>query len=166
MIRIRPDERYIAEVVILLTTLGAKRAEFNAGKRARDLLEIKRVHHKIVDFNRDARHQGDGEAENRAIQMLMDENKLQTGEDDDLVLPQVFVDGIYIGDADEIQGLEDDSQLDGVLMRKICPNCGGNRTDQSPTGQCGSCWSKFSELMPGHITLEQVLEAWRQEDGE
>ena len=44
-----------SQVVILLTTLGAKRTEFNAGKRARDLLEIKRVHYKTVDFNRDAR---------------------------------------------------------------------------------------------------------------
>ena len=28
--------RYVAEVVVLVTTLGAKRVEYNAGKRARD----------------------------------------------------------------------------------------------------------------------------------
>ncbi len=54
-VKVRPDEEYTAEVVILITTLGTKRTEYNAGKKARDLLEIKRVHHKIVDFNRDAR---------------------------------------------------------------------------------------------------------------
>lgn len=30
--------RYVAEVVVLVTSLGAKRTEFNAGKRARDHL--------------------------------------------------------------------------------------------------------------------------------
>jgi hypothetical protein len=30
-----------------VTTLGTKRTEFNAGKRAKDLLEIKRVHYKV-----------------------------------------------------------------------------------------------------------------------
>ena len=31
-----PWLRYVAEVVVLVTTLGAKRVEYNAGKRARD----------------------------------------------------------------------------------------------------------------------------------
>ena len=54
-VRVCPLTDYVAEVVVLVTTLGAKRTEFNAGRRVRDLLEIKRVHHKIIDFNRDAR---------------------------------------------------------------------------------------------------------------
>merc|ERR1719343_689727 len=108
VVRVSPDPKYSAEVVILLTTLGAKRTEFNAGKRARDLLEIKRVHHKIVDFNRDARQVGTGEAENQAIQKLMVQGKLHTGDNDDLILPQIFIDGNYIGDATDLQGLEDD----------------------------------------------------------
>ena len=45
--------------------------------------------------NRDARLAGTGDAENKAIQKLMAENKLATGEDDDLILPQVFIDGNY-----------------------------------------------------------------------
>eukprot|EP00971_Amphidinium_carterae_P145293 2878891-Amphidinium_carterae.1 len=47
LVRVPPDTDYVAEVVVLLTTLGAKRTEYSAGKYARDLLEIKRVHHKI-----------------------------------------------------------------------------------------------------------------------
>lgn len=50
-----PDEKFTAEVLVLITTLGAKKTEFNAGRRVRDFLECKRVHHKIIDFNRDAR---------------------------------------------------------------------------------------------------------------
>lgn len=42
-VRVQPEVRYVAEVVVLVTSLGAKRTEFNAGKRARDLLEVKGV---------------------------------------------------------------------------------------------------------------------------
>jgi hypothetical protein len=46
-VKVKPNEDFCAEVVILVTTLGTKRTEFNAGKRAKDLLEIKRVHYKV-----------------------------------------------------------------------------------------------------------------------
>ena len=42
-VRVQPEVKYVAEVVVLVTSLGAKRTEFNAGKRARDLLEVKGV---------------------------------------------------------------------------------------------------------------------------
>jgi len=166
-VRVSPDPKYSAEVVVLLTTLGAKRTEFNAGKRARDLLEIKRVHHKIVDFNRDARQAGTGEAENQAIQKLMVEGKLQTGENDDLILPQIFIDGRYMGDANDLQGLEDDAALDGILLRKTCVKC--NDRGRSPESvQCQKCWEKFEEILPGLMTMQQVLQelALTGEDGD
>merc|ERR1719171_544289 len=154
-IRVVPLPEYEAEVVVLLTTLGAKRTEFNAGKRVRDLLEIKRVHHKIVDFNRDARQAGTGEAENRAIQTLMQQNKLHTGEDDDLILPQIFIDGNYCGDASELQGLEDDGQLHHILTRQKCVSCFAVRRPAEM--QCRTCWTKFEEILPGVNTIEEVL---------
>lgn len=155
-IRVPPDPKYSAEVLVLLTTLGAKRSEFNAGKRARDLLEIKRVHHKIVDFNRDARQAGTGEAENQAIQKLNMQGKLQTGDNDDLILPQIFIDGHYIGDANALQGLEDDRMLDDILLRRACMKC--NDTRRVPDSkQCVSCEEKFEEILPGLMTIEQVL---------
>jgi len=155
-VRVSPDPRYSAEVVVLLTTLGAKRSEFNAGKRARDLLEIKRVHHKIVDFNRDARQAGTGEAENQAIQKLMAQGKLQTGENDDLILPQVFIDGQYVGDANALQGLEDDKMLEDILLRRACMKCNDQRRAPDST-QCPCCREKFEEVLPGMMTIEQVL---------
>jgi len=153
-IRVTPDPKYTAEVVVLLTTLGAKRTEYNAGKRACDLLEIKRVHHKIIDFNRDARQAGTGEAENKAIQKLMDQNKLHTGKDDDLILPQMFIDGFYIGDATELQGMEDDNVLTEVLQRRKCVNCNANRVG----AQCGKCGTQFDEILPGMMSIEEHLQ--------
>jgi hypothetical protein len=157
-IRVTPDPKYSAEVVVLCTSLGAKRTEFNAGKRARDLLEIKRVHHKVVDFNRDARQAGTGEAENKAIHKLWGENKLQKGENDDLILPQIFIDGNYIGDAYELQGLEDDEFLEGILLRKTCMVCKFNARNPSST-ECECCKEKFCEILPGMMTIEQALQA-------
>eukprot|EP00933_Yihiella_yeosuensis_P010091 TRINITY_DN11634_c0_g1_i1.p1 TRINITY_DN11634_c0_g1~~TRINITY_DN11634_c0_g1_i1.p1 ORF type:complete len:339 (+),score=85.05 TRINITY_DN11634_c0_g1_i1:85-1101(+) len=156
-IRVAPDTRYTAEVVVLLTTLGAKRTEFNAGKRARDLLEIKKVHHKIIDFNRDARQAGTGEAENLAIQKLMEKGKLQTGDNKDLSLPQIFIDGIYIGDATELQGLEDDQLLDSILVREACVKCNDKKRKPGAV-QCESCWEKFEEILPGLMTIDQHLQ--------
>lgn len=155
-VRVPPDPKYSAEVVVLVTTLGAKRTEFNAGKRARDLMEIKRVHHKIIDFNRDARHAGTGESENIAIRKLMEQNKLKTGENDDLVLPQLFVDGLYIGDANSLQGLEDDGLLESILLRRACPKCCDLRREPD-TKQCIKCGEKFEEILPGMMTIEQLL---------
>eukprot|EP00406_Dinophysis_acuminata_P031603 CAMPEP_0179360496 /NCGR_PEP_ID=MMETSP0797-20121207/80012_1 /TAXON_ID=47934 /ORGANISM="Dinophysis acuminata, Strain DAEP01" /LENGTH=183 /DNA_ID=CAMNT_0021075863 /DNA_START=89 /DNA_END=636 /DNA_ORIENTATION=+ len=156
-VRVTPDPKYSAEVVVLLTTLGAKRTEFNAGKRVRDLLEIKRVHHKIVDFNKDARGAGTGEAENQAIQKLMHQGKLQAGDNDDLILPQIFIDGQYLGDANELQGLEDDGMLDSILLRRACMKCSDQRR-QPDSSQCMSCWEKFEEVLPGLMTIEQTLQ--------
>lgn len=159
-IRVKPDERFRAEVVVLLTTLGAKRTEYNAGRRARDLLEIKRAHHKIVDFNRDARQAGTGEAEIMAINKLMQTNKLQTGEDDDLILPQVFVDGFYIGDAVTLQGLEDDNVLDSILSRTMCVSCGATREPSSM--KCSRCSETFEEIMPGKMLIQDALDSMEE----
>lgn len=155
-IRVAPDTKYIAEVVVLVTTLGAKRTEYNAGNRVRDLLEIKGVHHKIIDFNRDARQAGSGEAENKAIQKLMVEGKLQTSDNKDLVLPQIFIDGQYVGNAAECQGLEDDGLLDNILLRKACMKCNSQKRTPDQL-QCPYCHEKFDEIIPGVMTIEQKL---------
>lgn len=154
-IRVPPKTDYIAEVVILLTSLGAKRTEYNAGKRARDLLEIKCVHTKVIDFNRDARNAHTADAENQAIQKLMAENKLQTGDNGDLVLPQIFVDGNQLGDADDLQALEDDGFLEKILRRKMCVAC--YACSEPGSRQCASCWTKLEELLPGVKTIDEVL---------
>lgn len=138
LVRVTPDPKYSAEVVVLLTTLRAKRTEYNSGKRVKDMLEIKRVHYKAVDFNRDARQAGSGEVENLAIQKLLKAGKLMTDDDDGLILPQIFVDGQYVGGMEDLQGLEDDDRLEIILKR------------QDPN------W-KVEEILPGMLTIEATL---------
>merc|ERR1712187_483956 len=154
-VRVQPDTKFTAEVVVLLTTLGAKRTEYNAGKRARDLLEIKRVHHKVIDFNRDARQAGNGEAENKAVQKLMSDNKLKVGDDGDLVLPQIFLDGIYTGNADSLQAFEDDGDLEEMLLWQKCIACGKARAPD--TKNCKACGTEFEEILPDMMTIEEHL---------
>jgi len=175
-VRIRPDDRYVAEVVVLVTTLGAKRTEFNAGKRARDMLEIKRVHHKVIDFNRDCRSGmgSTGMQMEQVIERLTQEptksRRLQTeciDGDEDLCLPQIFIDGLYLGNAEQIQSLEDDGILDQILLRQICPArtegiktkedcCGARRT--AGDVHCRVCKSSFEELMVNLQTLEAAVD--------
>mmetsp|Transcript_30953 Transcript_30953/g.72598 ORF Transcript_30953/g.72598 Transcript_30953/m.72598 type:complete len:297 (+) Transcript_30953:108-998(+) len=164
-VRVQPEIKYVAEVVVLVTTLGAKRVEYNAGKRARDLLEIKGVHHKVIDFNRDARQAGTGDAENKAIQKLMEDRRLQTGGNNDLLLPQVFIDGNYVGNASDLQGLEDDGLLENILLRKACMQCGYSRRDPGMT-QCPACGASYQEILPGEMTISQALQelAHQEED--
>merc|ERR1719491_1816412 len=137
--RVQPDPAFKAEVVILLTTLRAKRTEFNAGKRIKDFFEVKRAHFKAIDFNRDARLAGTGEIENQAIQKLLKRGELRTAENDELILPQIFIDGQYIGGIDELQGYEDEGTLDKILMRQ----------DKS--------W-KVEEILPGLMTIDAALQ--------
>eukprot|EP00397_Hematodinium_sp_SG-2012_P047103 GEMP01053439.1.p1 GENE.GEMP01053439.1~~GEMP01053439.1.p1 ORF type:complete len:206 (+),score=44.14 GEMP01053439.1:117-734(+) len=174
-LRIRPDDRYTAEVVAVITSLGAKRPEYNAGKRVRDLLEIKRVHHKIIDFNRDCRGALGitGTQMDRVIERLTQEpmaaRRLQTETsegDEDLVLPQIFIDGLYVGNAEEMQSLEDDGLLEKILLRQICPArkdgietrddfCGAKRSPSDK--QCRKCQSSFDELMSNLQTLDEAI---------
>mmetsp|Transcript_30188 Transcript_30188/g.80439 ORF Transcript_30188/g.80439 Transcript_30188/m.80439 type:complete len:188 (+) Transcript_30188:126-689(+) len=150
-VRVQPDPRYIAEVVVLVTTLRAKRTEYNACKRVKDLLEIKRVHFKPIDFNRDARQAGSGESEQIAIKRLLEQGKLKTGENDELILPQVFIDGFSVGGIDDLQEKEDDDTLDALLLRR------------DPT-------RKVDEILPGMMTIEQALQEFciqgREEEGD
>ena len=164
-VKVRPLEEYQAEVVVLITTLGTKRSEYNAGKRVRDLLEIKRAHHKIVDFNRDAR-QIAAEMQGRAIQKLTLETskyrKLHTDSDDDLVLPQVFIDGLYIGDECDLQGLEDDGYLTHLLRRENCPARVGkqqlcNNPREPGETHCSKCGESFEEILPDYCNIDDYI---------
>ena len=51
---VRPHSQYVAETVVLLTSMRSKRTEYNACKAAIDLLETKAVHRKVLDLNKDA----------------------------------------------------------------------------------------------------------------
>ena len=123
-LRIAPDPQYTAEVIVMMTSLGAKPKEFYRSKQAIDLLEIKRAHYKRIDFNKD---NPSGSAEVKVLSMLAEAERIECSEDGDIHLPQIFVDGCNIGGHERLQELEDDGQLSYMLWRTACPNCFSGR---------------------------------------
>jgi len=134
--------------------MGAKRSELNAGRLACDLLEIKRVHRKVIDFNMDARAGRDA-GEDVAIEKLEAKNRNLRAEAGDLPLPQIFVDGVYLGDTAKLQSLEDDGLLGRILRRQMCVKCLRRKSGDSM--YCRFCRLDFEEVLQGHMTIEDDL---------
>lgn len=155
---VEPNVRYVAETVVLLTSLGAKRSECNEGRRICDLFETKRAHRKILDLNKDATAGGaSDDCVEEGVRRLLERDQVQKRDDDDsdLCLPQVFIDGIYVGDYYDLQGLEDDGILGRILRREICVKCYRPRNKESPT--CDECGVSFEEVLPGKMLVEDTL---------
>ena len=173
-IRVAPDVVYRAEVVVLVTTLGVKRHEFNESNRARDLLEVYRSHCKVIDFNLDSNvelsadtwtssrvNKGDLEV----IRKLYTQKKLmQDAQDGLIVLPRILIDGVNVGDCADLQALGDEDLLEGILKREVCPKCLRQRKNDAKT--CRLCDEVFEELMPGRHTIEEVLATFPRADDE
>merc|ERR1719394_1436530 len=64
--------------------------------------------------------------------------KLQVTDEEDLVLPQIFLDGQSIGGLQGLQALEDDDKLDKILKRQ----------DKD--------W-KVEEVLPGVMTIDEAI---------
>mmetsp|Transcript_85791 Transcript_85791/g.195571 ORF Transcript_85791/g.195571 Transcript_85791/m.195571 type:complete len:194 (-) Transcript_85791:258-839(-) len=154
-----PDEGYTAEVVLIVTSLGAKRQQHMASRRAADLLEIKRCHYKVIDVNKDTGPNTD--AEKACLVALKDGGKLKAPEDtgdaetaDAFHLPQVFIDGHNMGDDTDLQNLEDDGLLSDILTRNKCPSC--NKAEQRTEASC-AC-GNLRELLAGLQSLQDQYE--------
>jgi hypothetical protein len=159
-IRVAPDRRFLAEVVVLVTTLGVKRDEFNASNRARDLLEIFKCHFKVIDFNLDTNVEVQtassrvNQADLEVIRTLYAQKKLMQDPTDGLiVLPQILVDSVNIGDFSDLQALADEGVLERILLRELCPKCLRSRKET----KCRFCDEVFQELMPSRHTIEDTL---------
>merc|ERR1711878_236299 len=66
-----------------------------------------------------------------------------------------------MGDANELQGLEDDGILESVLLRKACMKCSRDQNKLVPRAQdsqCPKCRDSFEEILPGLMTIQQALE--------
>lgn len=158
-IQVPPSRDYTAEVVVVVTTLRSNRREFTDGRDARDLLEIKRAHCKVIDSNKDT-WVGVGDAQRCAFDKLKEENKLQY-DYGEMFFPQIFIDGNYIGGATELQELEDTELLEAFLLRTACPTCRAPR--QQDTTNCKICGTDFSEILPDAQTIDEALEVFDEE---
>ena len=171
-IRVPPLRTFSAEVVVLVTTLGVKRREYNASCRARDLLEIVRCHFKLIDFNLDTSQEQyhPSQLSNRVNQADLDivRQLYATGRvrqdptDGVIILPQIIIDGVNIGDGVDLQTLEDQDHLESILKRETCPRC---LKDRSTASACKWCSVQYSELMPGRQTIEDTLATFADEEG-
>lgn len=161
-VQVPPNPNYCAEVLVILTSLGAKRSELNAGRRVCDFFETKRVHHKVIDLNVDARA-GVHNGEDKAIQRLEARNEAVRNEAGDLPLPQIFVDGCYLGDSTELQSLEDDGVLGRILRRQVCLRCHKVKPCNAMT--CPHCYSEFEEILPNNWTILEELKKHYQTYG-
>jgi len=156
-LQVDPNRRYVAEAIVLLTSLGAKRVELNDGKRACDLLEIKHGHRKVLDLNRDVSGANElDEMVESAVARLLARKQLVKNIDDrsDLCLPQIFIDGCFAGDFHGLQGLEDDGLLGRILRREICVKC---YFERKGAGQlCKNCGITFEEILPDIMTINDA----------
>jgi len=113
VVTVPPKDEYTAEVVVLVTSLGARRKAFNSSRRAVDLLDIKGVPYRIVDLaSRECL-----EGESKAIAQAAVHCVSLVKEGGEPILPQIFIDGKYIGTDVELQELEDEEQLTALLTR-------------------------------------------------
>lgn len=153
-IRVEPDRKYTAEVVVLLSSLCSKRHEFNTGQLVCNFLEIKRCHYKVVDANRDMRDGVLPEVERKVLETLLEETRKQSTDGTSLVLPRIFVDGVDLGDGEQLQSLEDDGMLEDVLRQTCCVSC--NMQGRDPTATECVCGETFRELLPTVQTGSQA----------
>lgn len=110
-ITVPPKSCFLADVVILVTSLEANRRA-RAGRRAMDLLEIKGVPFRVVDLaNREWLNSESQGVVKAAVDLI---NSARCGRDS---RPQIFVNGVCVGSDQELQDLEDEGTLVGMLMR-------------------------------------------------
>uniref|UniRef100_A0A7S4W504 Calponin-homology (CH) domain-containing protein n=1 Tax=Alexandrium monilatum TaxID=311494 RepID=A0A7S4W504_9DINO len=149
-VAVPPNPNYVAEVVVLLTSLGVDRKQKKESNQICDLLEIKRVHRKVIDMNKDT-HCGNDDGQSEATERLMNRKELESWK-----LPQVFIDGCFAGDVPQLQNLEDDGVLGRILRRQLCLKCHSPKDSSHMT--CPVCGAEFEEVMQKHRPIEEELE--------
>ena len=155
--RVPPCLEYTAEVVLLITSLGVKRKEYNTSRQAMDLLEILRCHYKVIDFNIDTGGDEFGaglKPELDVVRRLYQSHRVRQDSDDGMIsLPQVIIDGVNIGDHQALQALEDEGFLDGILRQTVCAQCRTERNGE----YCYQCKTLFQDMMPKRQLKEDLL---------
>lgn len=145
-----------AEVVALVTSLGAGRKQFFGSKRAMHLLDCKGVAYYSIDANKDV---GSDRLDNALIQSWGEAQILQN-DGNTILIPQVLIDGVSIGGWSDLQDLEEDGDLDWILARALCPNC---LVEKSPNAEsCATCGVLFQELIPIEAVEQKLVLRWQR----
>ena len=149
--------------MLLITSLGVKRKEFNTSRQVMDLLEISRAHFKVIDFNIDTGGDEFGAGSKPdldTVRRLYQSHRIKQSPDDGMIsLPQVIIDGVNVGDHIALQTLTDDGHLPGILKQELCAHCIQERTGE----YCYACKTLFQEVMPRRQTLDELLVRLRRQ---
>ncbi|EEA06775.1 uncharacterized protein CMU_014510 [Cryptosporidium muris RN66] len=140
-----------AEVVLLHTSLSGIRRHFFASLRAKQFLDVKGVVYYQIDANRDF-----SSAANLGDAQLFDKLKADgllkldpLASDGTILMPQIFVDGVFIGDDIAIQDLEEDNDFDWIISRKACGACLSDKDEDAQI--CPNCNQAFKTLVPPEL---------------
>ncbi|PFH36686.1 hypothetical protein BESB_048780 [Besnoitia besnoiti] len=155
-----PDTGEVAEIVLITTSLGSIRRQFFASQRLRNFLDCKGVVYIIIDSNRDtssAKNLKDVELfkEWKANRILKATPETEDSADPEIIIPQVLVDGVFVGDEVVLQDFEEDGDLDWIFSRAACPACLHEKAPDAPS--CPSCGVPFRTLIPPQYIAEGHL---------
>eukprot|EP01067_Filipodium_phascolosomae_P009367 Filipodium_phascolosomae@DN8347_c0_g1_i1.p1 len=140
---------YVAELIIIGTTLGAVRMQCKHTESAQRLIKIKQtliwgVETYFGDCNTDSCNELAKRTYQwlKACQILDLQNRPE--------LPQIIVDGVNIGNLDDVQTLQDRGLLDPLMQRRVCGNC--LSTARRPYHrQCLDCGIGFKLIFPNGV---------------
>ncbi|KAF4718083.1 hypothetical protein FOZ62_011344 [Perkinsus olseni] len=138
----------------------------------RDHLKVFGAHHKVIDMNRDSavdfiflgqrRESAVVERTDRHVEVVRNlhrSRRIHLAADGSPSVPQIFIDGCNIGDANSLQDLDDRGLLAVLLRREVCPSCLAKRSRTTLPYHCRKCNIEMKEYMPGYQTIEEVMEA-------
>ncbi|PFH33801.1 hypothetical protein BESB_080170 [Besnoitia besnoiti] len=111
------------EAVVLFSSLTTPQRPAFASRRVFQLLLCKQVDFFIVDLNADI---GSDAPDSRFVAAWRRRGLLPLRPDVSPpapAVPQVFVDGVPLGDDSALQDLEDLGELNGILVGTLCPRC-------------------------------------------
>ncbi|SBS82235.1 conserved Plasmodium protein, unknown function [Plasmodium ovale] len=136
-----------AEIVLVTTSLGGIKSSFFSSLRAQNLLNCKKFLYFVIDSNRDtstAKNLKDEELFNK----WKDDELLLTNENG-IVLPQILIDGVSVGNDVSLQNLEDEGNLDFIVSRLKCPNCLSEKSNTDVS--CPSCKYDYVSLISDEL---------------
>ncbi|CAG9479645.1 conserved Plasmodium protein, unknown function [Plasmodium vivax] len=142
-----------AEIVLITTSLGGIKSSFFSSLRAQNLLNCKKFLYVVVDSNRDtstAKNLKDEELFNK-----WKEDELLKSNENGVLLPQVLIDGVSIGNDIALQNLEDEGNLDFIVSRLKCPNCLQEKSNTDV--QCPHCKYDYVSLISEELIQENAV---------
>ncbi|KEP62124.1 UNVERIFIED_CONTAM: hypothetical protein HHA_265510 [Hammondia hammondi] len=157
-----PDTGEVAEIILVTTSLGSIRRQFFSSQRLKNFLDCKGVVYVIIDSNRDtssAKNLKDVELfkDWKANRILKATEETEFSSEPEVIIPQVLVDGVFVGDETVVQDFEEDGDLDWIFSRAACPACLHEKPPDAPS--CPSCGVTYRSLIPAQYIAEaQVIQ--------